>query len=127
MPPSHQLVILLAEDDADSREMYCHYLKSVGCRIEQARDGKEALEIARRIVPDVLVTDLKLPGMDGLQLSAELRRDARTAKMPIIAVTGITTPDIEQRMARVGITASLLKPCLPDDLFTEIRRLTRKQ
>ncbi len=121
---SKHLLVLLAEDDPDSREMYCEFLDLAGCRTEQARNGQEALEMALRLVPDVLVTDVTLPALDGVALSAALRRDSRTAHIPIIVVTGRTSEHLDREMTRAGVTTVLVKPCLPDDLLDEIRRVT---
>jgi len=121
--PSDPLV-LLVEDDQSGREMYATALEMGHFRVAQAHNGLQALDKARELRPDVIVTDLALPGIDGLELARRLRQDERTRAIPIIGVTGYTgfvkEPD---RATRAGCDRILIKPCPPDDLQAEIIRL----
>jgi two-component system phosphate regulon response regulator PhoB len=85
-------LILLVDDDADTREMYGLWLSSSGFAVDQARDANEALTKVKSAMPDVVVTDVTLPGIDGFALCREIRRDDRTARIPVIAVTGYSSP-----------------------------------
>jgi CheY-like chemotaxis protein len=121
--PSAPLV-LLVEDDQSGREMYAMALEMGNFRVAQAHNGLQALEKARELRPDVIVTDLALPGIDGLELCRRLRQDERTSRIPIIGVTGYTwyvkEPD---RATRAGCDRVLIKPCPPDALQAEIIRV----
>ncbi len=120
-------LVLLVEDDEDTREMYAMCLAASGFRVVQALSGQDALAKAAKETPDVMVTDLSLPGMDGFDLARMLRARPGLDTVPIVAVTGHSvTEDASAKDA--GITAVLLKPCLPDDLVRAIQTtLSRPQ
>ncbi len=113
--------VLLVEDDRDTREMYCEYLSFSGMEVTEARNGRGALERAQSQCPDVVVTDIAMPEMDGLELSRRLRAQAETRDVPIIAVSGQAS-DIA-RLA--GADVVLDKPCEPDRLLHVIQGMLR--
>lgn len=117
-------LVLLVEDDRDGREMYAMSLEHSGFRVEQAHNGLQALEKARDLGPDIVVTDLAIPGIDGLQLCRRLREDPRTERVPIIGITGyehfVNEPG---RATRAGCDAIFLKPCQPETLLAAIHQL----
>ena len=108
--------VLLVEDDRDTREMYCQYLSFSGMEVTEARDGRRALERAANERPDVVVTDIAMPVMDGLELSRRLRAQVETRDVPIIAVSG----QASDRARQAGADIVLDKPCEPDRLLHEI-------
>jgi len=116
--------VLLVEDDQDGRRMYVEWLTGAGFRVSQAHNGLQALERALDLLPDVVVTDLNIPGIDGFELTRRLKHDPRTRDIPVIAVTGYAAfaadPD---RAHRAGCDVVLPKPCSPDDLESAIRSL----
>lgn len=116
MLPDRPLV-LLVEDDRDGRLLFAEWLEQSGFRVEQAHNGLQALERAFDLVPDAILTDLNIPGIDGYELTRRLKMDSRTEHIPILAVTGYApfTQD-PSRADRAGCDAILPKPCLPDDL-----------
>lgn len=115
--------ILLIEDDRDTREMYKTYLLSQGLKVVAARNGMEGFTRACETEPDIIVTDVMLPNIDGWELVERLRADSRTSRIPVVVVTGCTGPVFEDRARRLGCAKFLVKPCLPDTLASEIRRL----
>jgi CheY-like chemotaxis protein len=117
-------LVLLVEDDPDGRLLYAEWLDQAGFRVEQAHNGLQALERAFDLLPAAIVTDLNIPGIDGYELTRRLKADERTARIPIIAVTGYApfTQD-PSRADRAGCDAIIPKPCLPDDLESTIRSL----
>jgi two-component system, cell cycle response regulator DivK len=119
-PPSP--LILVVDDYEDSRVMYVEYLRLVGFRVEQAADGKDALEKAMELVPDLILMDLALPVVDGWEAIRRLRADPRTKAVPIIALTGHSQQYAEQTGSS-GCDAFLSKPCLPDVLLAEVKRV----
>src|SRR5262245_56835956 len=105
--------------------MYGEYLRqSAVVEFEEASDGREALAKALTHPRDVIVTETRLPGIDGYELCQLLRRDLATKTTPIIVVTGESVPDNLERARKAGADAVLVKPCLPDALLAEIRRQT---
>jgi two-component system, cell cycle response regulator DivK len=115
-------LVLLVEDDNDTREMYCEYLSHSGLRVHDAPSGRRALERAREQKPDIVVTDIAMPGMDGIELSRRLREDPPTRDVPIIAVTGNATA----RARDAGLDMVLEKPCDPDHLLHVIEDVLDK-
>lgn len=114
-------LVLIAEDDRDTREMYYAYLQLSGFAIQQAQDGLSALQLTVELRPDVVVTDLALPGLDGFQLCDRVRHNDATRHIPVIAVTGHGFAGLDERAKLVGIDRVLVKPCLPENLVNEIR------
>jgi two-component system cell cycle response regulator DivK len=117
-------VVLLVEDDRDGRRMYAAWLEQAGYQVVEAHNGLQALERAIDVVPDIVVTDLNIPGIDGYELTRRLKGDPRTDGIPILAVTGYVpfTRD-PGRADRAGCDAILSKPCSPEDLEHTIRSL----
>ncbi len=116
--------VLLVEDDSDGRRMYAQWLRQAGFIVDQAHNGLQALERAFESLPDIVVTDLNIPGIDGYELTRRLKHDPRTARIPIIAVTGYAAFQADPgRAVRAGCDAVLEKPCSPDDLEAAIRKL----
>ena len=115
--------VLLVEDDRDTREMYSYYLSHSGMRVTEARTGRRALEQVRRQPPDVVVTDIAMPEMDGLELSRRLRADHTTHDVPIIAVSG----QASERARQAGADVVLDKPCEPDHLLHVIEDVLKSR
>jgi two-component system cell cycle response regulator DivK len=117
-------LILIVEDDLGTRLLYREYLGHCGFRTVDAHNGRQALEKARELRPDAVVTDLAVPGLDGFEFCRALRESVDTSAIPILAVTGhaeyLDQPD---RFLQVGITRVLVKPCAPDLIVQELRRL----
>jgi CheY-like chemotaxis protein len=111
--PHDAPLVLLVEDDRDTREMYSEYLTYSGLRVAEASSGSRALERAREQTPDVVVTDIAMPGMDGIELSRQLRSSPPTRDVPIIAVTGNSSA----RARDAGCNVVVEKPCTPDCLL----------
>lgn len=122
--------MLLVEDDRDGRRLYAEWLTQAGFTVEQAHNGLQALERAFEAVPDIVVTDLNIPGIDGYELTKRLKQDPRTRGVPVLAVTGYAAFAADPgRAQRAGCDAVLEKPCSPEDLETAVRNLitnTRK-
>jgi two-component system, cell cycle response regulator DivK len=107
--------VLLVEDHADTRQMYAEFL-GMDFDVVTAGDAEEALRIMREQAPDVLVTDLSLPGMDGFELIAHVRDDAALKWIPIICLSGYGGYEHEHRARAAGCDRLLQKPCMPDEL-----------
>jgi two-component system, cell cycle response regulator DivK len=116
-------LILIVDDDEDNREMYSAYLSRRGFDVDTAGDGASALDRAYTIRPDLVVMDLTLPDMDGVEAILQLRKDPRTAEVPVVVVSGYRLDSVSAD--GVCWDAFLTKPCLPDELTDTIRRLVK--
>ena len=117
-------LVLIVEDDLSTRLLYRDHLNHCGFRTVDAHNGHQALEKARELHPDAVVTDLAVPGIDGFEFCRALHEHDDTRAIPIIAVTGrpeyLEQPD---RFRQAGIAHVLTKPCDPDVIAHELRRL----
>jgi CheY-like chemotaxis protein len=102
--------------------MYVEFLR-MNYEVSEAGDGVAALESIEARVPDVVVTDLALPRMDGLELVSTLRRQERTAALPVIALSGYSGAEFEEKTRNAGTTLVLMKPCMPDALAEAINKV----
>ena len=116
-------LVLLVDDAEDNREVYAQYLTFAGFRVEFAVDGIEAIEKAESVHPDVIVMDLSLPRLDGWEATRRIKAAPSTRDIPVIALTGHAVSESKRRAQEVGCAGYLTKPCLPDVLVSEIRRL----
>lgn len=118
-------LVLLVDDDSNARTGYAELLEGGGFRVMVAGTAKDALARCHERAPDVVVTDISLPDGDGFELAADLRCQAALREIPILAMTAYWATDVHQRAKRAGITAVLAKPCQPDHLIAELRRVLR--
>ena len=116
-------LILVVDDYQDAREMYAEYLQFSGFRVAEARNGNEALEQAFALMPDLILMDLSLPGMDGWEAMRQLKADDRTRHIPVVALTGHALAGASEGARKAGCDSFVTKPCLPDDLVVEVRRM----
>jgi CheY-like chemotaxis protein len=116
--------VLVVDADVDTREMYGEFFARNRWLVTQARDGREALVLALKSSPSIVVTELRLPFIDGLALCRLLRRDRMTRLIPILVVTSETRADYLKHAEQVGANAVLIKPSTPDAVLAAIDRLT---
>jgi CheY-like chemotaxis protein len=116
-------LVLLVDRDDDTREMYAEYFAAAAVSIQQAADGRDALARAIARPPDLIVTETRLPGLDGYELCALLRAEPKTRTVPIVVVTGDGYQADVDHARTAGADLVLIKPCLPEVLLTEMRRL----
>jgi two-component system cell cycle response regulator DivK len=116
-------LVLVVDDYQDAREMYCEYLQFSGFRTEEARNGVEALRQATASLPDIILMDLSLPEMDGWEATRRLKRAAKTKHIPVVALTGHALTGHAETAREAGCDAFVAKPCLPEDLVVQIRKL----
>jgi CheY-like chemotaxis protein len=120
-------LILVVDDYQDAREMYAEYLQFSGFRVAEARNGNEAVERAFELQPDLILMDLSLPGMDGWEATRQLKSDERTRRIPVVALTGHALAGASEGAKKAGCDSFVTKPCLPDDLVVEVRRMLAVQ
>lgn len=118
--------VLVVDDYEDTRAMCSEFLEFMGYRVSVAADGREAVEKALER-PDVILMDLSLPQLDGWGAIEEIKADPRTGDIPIIVITGHALAPMRERALAAGCVAFLAKPCLPQDLLEEVKRVLATQ
>ena len=121
MTPRAKPVVLLAEDFEDARELYRDYLEFSGFTVETATNGREAIDRAVALLPDLILMDASMPVLDGWQATKELKANPATKHIPILALTAHAFDDARQEAKAVGCDGFVPTPCLPDDLVSRIR------
>ena len=120
--PSPPLV-LVVEDDPETRQFYTEALQRDGFVVEQAHNGHQALHKAREMDPDLILTDIAVPGIDGIELCRRLRADARTHDIPVLAISGYGDRQYADRARMAGAERMLAKPCDAGLIVEEARRV----
>jgi signal transduction histidine kinase/ActR/RegA family two-component response regulator len=110
--------VLLVDDDRASLDLMTAYLSASPVQVLHARDGVEALDLARRVGPAAIVLDIRLPRMDGWEVLTRIKADPTTSAIPVVVASII---DERQRGLRLGAAAYLLKPVRRDDLLDALR------
>jgi signal transduction histidine kinase/ActR/RegA family two-component response regulator len=119
-------VILLAEDNEIFIETVGDYLTAKGYRLMVARNGREAIEQAVVMLPDLILMDIQMPEMDGLQAMTRLRAETATAVTPIVALTALAMPGDQERCLAAGANAYLSKPLSLKQLIEVIESFTKE-
>lgn len=123
--PAPERPILVVEDDEENRHLLCRMLDSLHLPRRMARHGEEAVAIAGRARPCLVLMDIELPGMDGLAATRAIRRQMCNDHLPIIAMTGRVGPQDRRRCHEAGCVDLLPKPITRDDLVRVLRRWLR--
>ena len=117
--------VLVVDDYLDGREMVAEYLAFRGFIVAEAGDGIEALELARQLQPEIVLMDLRMPGMDGWEATRRLKRDPKTCHIPIVALTAHALAPEINTARQAGCDAVIAKPCdigvLADSLFKMLK------
>lgn len=115
---------ILAVDDSNSlRQMVVFTLKQSGYQVEEARDGNEGLMKAKTGQVDLVLTDVNMPGMDGITLVKELRKLPGYRFTPILVLTTEAGPEKKQEGKDAGATGWIVKPFSPDQLLATVKRV----
>jgi len=117
--------VLVVDPDRDTREMYRAVLQASGFDTDEAADGREALAKVFAVRPSAMVIETRLSFIDGYELCRILARDAVTADVPVLVVSGDSQPTQIERAWSAGADAVLTKPFRPDALIDEIRRVLK--
>ena len=120
--PDRPGTILLADDDDDSIRVSRAILENHGYRVITACDGRECIELARQEVPDLVVMDLWMPALDGLEATRVLKADPALAHIIVIAVSAYVIDGAQERAAEAGCSVFIAKPVEPMALVAEVRR-----
>ncbi|ADJ65228.1 response regulator [Herbaspirillum seropedicae] len=122
MSRSKQKTVLVVEDHPDSRDLLCEILAHKGLSVMAASDGVEAIALMQSQAPSLVLTDLRMPRMDGMELARYIKSDERFGHIPV-ALISANLPAANARVPE--ISAFLLKPCSVDHLLTTVTQLLR--
>ena len=103
-------LVLVVDDDRANRKLAQDVLQRAGLRTIEAANGREAIRVAREVLPDVILLDLRLPDMDGRDVARALAEDAPTAAIPVVALSGLRQVDDGERLLAEGFRGYLEKP-----------------
>lgn len=118
--------VLVVDDEKDILDLVRHHLEKEGFHCLQASDGGAALRLARESRPDLLILDLMLPGLDGLEVCRLLRRESPTARLPIIMLTA-KAEEVDRIVGlEVGADDYIVKPFSPRELVARVRAILRR-
>jgi DNA-binding response OmpR family regulator len=119
--------VLVAEDEADIRFMTCFTLRYGGFEVIEAMDGAQALELAQQTVPDLILLDVKMPRLDGIETCRQMKALPAIQHVPVVFMSALGQ---EQEVARgkdAGALDYLLKPYVPDELIRRVRSILESQ
>ena len=116
--------ILTVDDSRMMREMLLMVLKEAGFNVVQAEDGREGLDALTRANPDVIITDINMPNLDGYGFIEGVRQDQRYRATPIIVLSTENSPEKKNRAREAGATGWIVKPFQAETLVDVIRRLS---
>ncbi|MBN1427573.1 MAG: response regulator [Anaerolineae bacterium] len=118
-------LILLVDDEPDSLEVAARWLKLAGASVLTANDGKLGLEVAMTQRPDLILTDLSMPVMDGWEMQQALKHNPMTACIPVIALTAHALPNIRDQVLSAGFAAHIAKPFEPRKFISEVLQIVQ--
>ena len=113
--------VLIVDDVSEIREMWRLWLTFWGFSVREARNGAEAVEMAIANPPALVLMDLWMPVLDGLEAMRQLRDDPRTANVPVVALSAQSLSPPPEAVVEAGACTFVQKPCDPDELLREIR------
>ena len=119
--------VLLIEDNEQNRYLTTFLLEKSGYRVVTAIDGLSGIEMAKEVLPGLILLDIQLPRLDGYQVARLLRQDARLRNVPIIAVTSYAMPGDREAALASGCDGYIEKPIDPDTFVSQIRTYLRSE
>jgi CheY-like chemotaxis protein len=117
--------ILVVDDDEDSLLLMAYALEPMKCSIIKAVDGLSALSLARTYQPDLILLDIVLPYMDGIEVISLLRKDSITQTIPVIAVTALAIAQVRDRLLVAGFNDYVSKPYMLEEIEAKVQRYLR--
>lgn len=116
-------LVLIADDEVHIREVISYMLQSAGLEVITARDGDEALELAKSEHPDLLIVDYQMPGLTGAQVCLRLRQDPKTKRIPAIMLTARGLDMGQDELDQAGIGMVIAKPFSPREVLSYAEEL----
>jgi len=105
--------VLVVDDDSEVRGLVAGALRRDGYTVLEAGDGPAALDAAQRLLPDLVLLDMTLPGMDGVEVARRLKASPMLAGIPVLALSALTQSAVRDRALAAGCARYLTKPCPP--------------
>jgi two-component system cell cycle response regulator DivK len=127
MDGSARGTILLVEDDVETRLAYRALLEHAGWSVREAGDGEQALRVLDGSLPQAVVVDISIPGIDGWEMTRRLKLDERTRGVPVLLVTGHALDEDRRRARDLGCSGYLVKPVSPARFVEEVERLAESR
>jgi two-component system, cell cycle response regulator DivK len=121
-----KFLILAVDGNEDNLILITYFLESFDYQLITAKNGKEALSLAREYLPNLILLEIVLPDIDGFEVVAKLKQNVITSQIPIIAVTGLARKEDREQIFRSGCDAYLSKPYLLNDLADTISNYLKK-
>jgi CheY-like chemotaxis protein len=115
-------VILVVDDDEDNLLLMSYVLEPLHCSVITAVDGHDALRAAQTQLPDLILLDIMLSKLDGIQVVSQLKKNPQTRKIPVVAVTALARDEDRERILEAGCNDYISKPFMIDELEATIRR-----
>ena len=115
--------ILVVDDNEDNRQILIDLLSTAGYEVIEARTGFDAVTTAEREVPDLVLMDIQLPGMDGLEATRRIKAQPALAAIPVIAVTSYALSGDDRKAADAGCDGYITKPYSPRALLAQVRTI----
>jgi CheY-like chemotaxis protein len=115
--------VLVIDDDADARRMYSEYLRTKGCVVFTAADGRSGIDKSTTLTPDIVLLDLAMPRVDGWTVLRHLRASSWTTRLPIVVVSAVDHARDEAFLS--GCDAFLSKPCTPEVVWLQVNAMLR--
>lgn len=115
--------IMVVEDNDLNRKLFCDVLKANGFEVEPVADGGKVLEMARAVLPDLIIMDIQLPGISGVELIEAARRDHALREIPVLAVTAFAAKGDEDRIRSAGASGYLAKPVSISPFMNAVKAL----
>ena len=114
--------ILVVEDNETNIYLISFILRKNGYEVTEARTGEEGVELAIKEKPDLIIMDIQLPGIDGLEATRKIRESEADGEVPIIALTSYAMTGDRERALKAGCTGYIEKPINPDTFISEIKK-----
>ncbi|EAZ88752.1 response regulator [Crocosphaera chwakensis] len=125
---NHQSPLILGVDDnEDNLLLLTHIMQCMGCNLITANNGNDVLSLVKDYQPDLILLDIILPGLNGIEVIEQLKGDEATKNIPIIAVTGFANPEKCNYLLNIGCQGCIIKPYLIEQLESLVFKLVKKQ
>lgn len=111
---------LIIEDNENNMYLTTFLLENSGHQVFQAFDGKDGVELAKKLTPELILLDIQLPKMNGYDVARELRLDENLKMIPIVAITSYAMPGDKEKALEAGCNGYIKKPIDPDTFISEI-------
>lgn len=118
--------VIVVEDNYDDLEMVSKILRHYHIKVETAHNGDECLRLLEHFSPTLIITDLAMPGKDGWETLAAVRRNPRTRHIPVVAITAFHSDEIANDLTRIGFNGYIPKPINPNTFIQKLSAMLPK-